>query len=271
MNNSHKQLSVRTAKLLLILCAPLAATAGAIAPVDLGTAGNFVVLTESGITTTGTTAITGNIGVSPIAATAMTGFGLIMDSSNQYSTSTLVVGRVYAADYAAPTPSVMTMAVVDMAIAYTDAAGRSSPSETELGAGAIGGLTLDSGLYTWSTPVTVLADLTLKGNSNDVWIFQIAQTLTVGSGVKVILTGGAQAKNVFWQVAGQTILGTTSAFVGNVLGKTAIVFNTGASLTGRALAQTAVTLDSNAITFPVAKAYPRPGRGPTKPPKPVKL
>jgi hypothetical protein len=218
--------------------------------VDLGTAANFVILSKSGISTTGNTSIVGDIGVSPIAATAITGFGLIMAPSNKYSTSSLVTGKVYAADYAAPTPTMLTTAVSNMQTAYTDAAGRTLPDFTELGAGNIGGMTLAPGLYKWSSAVTIPTDVTLSGGPNDIWIFQIAQTLGISSGKKVILSGGAKAVNIFWQVAGQTTLGTTSTFNGNILDQTAIVLQTGARLNGRALAQTAVTLDANAVTTP---------------------
>jgi hypothetical protein len=105
-------------------------------------------------------------------------------------------------------------------------------------------------VYKWSTGVSIPADITLSGSAQDVWIFQIAQNLTVSSGAKVILTAGAQASNVFWVVAGQTTLGTGVAFSGTVLDQTAIVLNTGAILTGRALAQSAVTLDANTVALP---------------------
>ncbi|MDO8634401.1 MAG: ice-binding family protein, partial [archaeon] len=180
--------------------------------VNLGTAGDFVILSKSGISTTGTTSIVGDIGVSPIDSTAITGFGLILDSSNQFATSSLVTGKIYAADYAPSTPTRMTTAVSDMETAYTDAAGRTLPDYTELGAGNIGGMTLTPGLYKWGTGVTIPTNVTLAGNSTDVWIFQIAQTLGISNGQQVILSGGAQPKNIFWQVAGQTTLGTTSVF-----------------------------------------------------------
>jgi hypothetical protein len=224
-----------------------AASTFAVTPVDLGTAGDFVILSKAGITTNGTTKIVGNLGVSPIASTAITGFSLTMDSTNRFSTSPRVTGKIFAADYAAPTPSKLTTAIGDMQTAYRDAAGRLNPRATELGAGNIGGKTIRHGLYKWSTDVSIPSDVTLLGGPNAVWIFQIAGTLKISAGKKVILTGGAQAKNVFWQVAGKTTLGTTAAFNGNVLGKTAIVMMTGAKFNGRALAQTAVTLDANAI------------------------
>jgi hypothetical protein len=231
---------------------------GSATAVNLGTAGNFVILTKSGISTTGTTSIVGNVGVSPAAATYITGFGLVMDPSNQFAKSSLVVGKVYAADYTPPTPATMTIAVSDMETAYTDAAGR-APDVTELGAGNIGGMTLAPGVYKWSTGVTIPTDVTLAGNSNDVWIFEIAQNLDFSSGQHVILSGGAQAQNVYWVVAGQTTLGTGSVFNGIILDQTAIVEKTGAVLYGRALAQTAVTLDTNTVIDPIATVAPTNG------------
>jgi hypothetical protein len=172
-----------------------------------------------------------------------------MDPSNLFSTSSLVTGRVFAPDYALRTQQHLTATVSDMEAAYTDAAGRLLPDFTELGAGNIGGMVLTPGLYKWSTGVSVPASgVTLSGGSTEVWIFQIAQNLTVDSGAVVTLAGGAQASNVFWQVAGQTTLDTTSAFKGVILCQMSIVMNTGAALIGRALAQTAVTLDGNAIS-----------------------
>ena len=221
-----------------------APTAAGPASVDLGTAGNYVLLSKAGISTTGTTKVTGSIAVSPIAASAITGFGLVLDKSRTFSTSTLVTGRVYAANYAAPTPSVLTTAVKDMQTAYTNAAGRAADA-TGLGAGNIGGLTLAPGVYKWGTGVTIPTNVALSGGENDVWIFQIAGTLSISSAKQVILEGGAQAKNVFWQVAGATTLGTSSTFNGTILDKTNIALQTGAVLNGRALAQTAITLDAN--------------------------
>ena len=218
--------------------------------VDLGLSGNYAILSKAGITTTGTTQIVGNIGVSPIASTAITGFGLVRDRSNRFSRSSLVTGRVYAANYAAPTPSMLIASVGDMQIAYIDAAGRKNPRATELGSGNIGGKTLLPGLYKWSSSVTVPTNVTLSGNQNAVWIFQIAGNLSLSSGKRIVLIGGALSKNIFWQVAGKTTIGTTADFNGNILCKTAIVLRTGAKLHGRALAQTAVTLDANFVKKP---------------------
>jgi hypothetical protein len=215
-------------------------------PVALGLSGNYVILSKAGISTTGVTSIVGNIGVSPIAATAITGFGLILDRTGQFSKSPLVTGNIYAATYAVPTPANLTTAIHNMEAAYTDAAGRAA-NVTELGAGNIGGKTLAPGVYKWGTDVSIPTDVTLSGNSNAVWIFQIAGGLKISSAKNVILTGGAQAKNIFWQVAGVATLGTTSDFKGIILSKTAIVMQTGAVITGKALAQTAVTLDANKV------------------------
>jgi hypothetical protein len=246
-------------KLLIVLMviAMAAFTTGAKqiaqSPVDLGSAGNFAILAKSGITNVPTSAIVGDIGVSPITYAAITGFTLtpvVPDGSNTFSTSAQVTGKVYAADYAVPTPAEMTAAVLDMEAAYTEAAGRTLPDFTELGTGNIGGLTLAPGLYKWSSCVTIPTDVTLSGGPDDVWIFQIAGTLDISSATSVILSGGAQAKNIFWAVAGVVALGTTSEFNGNILAKTNITMNTGATLNGRALAQTSVTLIANTITVP---------------------
>jgi hypothetical protein len=117
-------------------------------------------------------------------------------------------------------------------------------------------MTLAPGLYKWGTGVSITNDVTLNGGSNDVWIFQIAQGLTVASGKKVILSGGAQSKNIFWQVGSNAEIGTTAQFNGNILAKTAINLRTGASVNGRALAQTAVTLQSNVVTKPGTDTNP---------------
>jgi hypothetical protein len=254
------------AMFMVALMMPVAALSqSSPASVNLGSAGDFVILTKTGISNTGTTQITGDIGVSPVAATYITGFGLIADASNTFSTSSLINGKVYAADYATPTPTKMTTAVGDMQTAYTDAAGRKSPDYTELYTGDLTGKTLTHGLYNWSTGVTVAAaGVTISGTSSDVWIFQIAQNLTVANGAIVTLSGGALASNVFWQVAGQVALGTTAAMKGIILCQTGIAISTGASLNGRALAQTAVTLDANTVTNPATETAVKNGLAPLK-------
>lgn len=239
-----------------LLLSLLAAACGSSNPanpgsaVDLGTAGDFAILAKSGISTVPTSAVTGDLGLSPAAASFITGFSLTMDSTNVFSTSPQVTGKVYAADYAPPAPSNMTAAVGDMELAFTDAAGR-EPDVTELGAGNIGGMTLDPGVYKWGTGLLIPTDVTLNGSATDVWIFQIAQDLTMSSGAKILLAGGALPKNVFWQVAGMADLGTTAHCEGVLLVQTAITLRTGASVNGRLLAQTAVDIDGSAVVEPV--------------------
>ena len=217
--------------------------------VNLRTAGNYVILSKSGISTVPPSVVTGNIGVSPVAATYITGFSLIADSTNVFSTSTQVTGRVYAADYTSPTPSNLTTAVGDMELAFTDAAGRAA-GVTELGAGNIGGMTISPGVYKWGTGVLIPANVTLNGGATAVWIFQIAQGLTMSDGTNISLTGGALAKNVFWQVAGSVVVGTTAHLEGIVLTQTSVSLATGASIRGRLLAQTAVTIDTSTVVAP---------------------
>ena len=215
---------------------------------DLGSAGNYVILAKTGVSNVTGSAITGNIGVSPAAASYITGFSLIADASNQFSTSSSVTGKIYAADYAPPTPANLTSAISNMETAYTDAAGRSNPDYTELAAGDIGGLTLAPGLYKWSSSVNIPVDVTLSGGPNDVFIFQIAGDVTMAAAKNIILAGGVRAKNVFFQVAGQVTIGTSSHFEGIILCKTAVVLQTNTSLNGRIYAQSAVTLDDNTVT-----------------------
>jgi len=253
------------ARLLLMVTLVIALTLGsgqvaraavARAPVDLGAATHFAILTKTGITNVPTSAITGDLGVSPAAATYITGFSLVADSTNVFSRSSQVTGKIYAANYAVPTPANMTTAISNMQTAYTDAAGRSIPDFTELYAGNLSGRTLVPGLYKWGTGVLITTDVTLAGPADAVWIFQIAGNLTMGSGAKMLLSGGAQAKNIFWQVGGGVgvEIGTTAHVEGTLLAAKAIHLRTGASLNGRALAQTAVTLAKNTVVIPAASA-----------------
>ncbi len=240
--------------IVLGLAGPAAALAAGPATISLGSAAHFALLSKSGISTTGTTSVVGDIGVSPAAATHLTGFSLDLPVGGSSSTSPIVIGKVYAPGYADPTPATLTTAIGDMETAYNDGAGRSNPTATELGAGNLGGLTIAPGLYQWGTSVLIPSNVTLSGTSKDVWIFQIAQTLTMSAGTKVVLSGGALPSNVFWIVAGQTTVGTGADIQGTVLDKTAIVFATSAGGHGSYFAQTAITLDANTIIPPSAIA-----------------
>jgi hypothetical protein len=212
-----------------------------IAPVPLLTAANYAVLAESAITGgAGSNVITGNMGISPADAASITGFGLVLDGSGQFSTSSQVSGHVFAADYSAPTPATLTQAIIDMDAAYTNANAR-TPTSVNLNGGNLGGLILAPGVYKFTTAVTIPTSVTLDGGPTDVWIFQISGVLGVISPAHVILTGGALASNVFWAVAGATTLGVDCVFNGNILDGTNIAVLGGVTVNGRLLAQTAVT------------------------------
>jgi hypothetical protein len=215
----------------------------AIEKVNLGVAGNFAILSKTGITSVYKSTITGDIGTSPI-----TGAAMVLSCGE-------VTGNVFSVDAAGPSckttsATMLTSAVLDMQIAYLDAEGRINPDFLNLGAGTIGGKTLTPGLYKWTSSVVIPTDIAIAGGPNDVWIFQVAGTLKMSSAVRVTLSGGAQAKNIYWQVAGAVTFGTTSHFEGNILGKTGINLQTGGTINGRLLAQTAATLQMNTVTMP---------------------
>lgn len=230
------------------------------APVNLGTAGDYVIFANTGIanaTTCGGQCITGDMGVGPgVTSTAITGFNLILPVGSPFSTSAQVNGNIYAFDYAAPTPTKVTTASSDMGLAYTDAAGRPAGvgPNLNIGAGTVTTQTLAPGVYTWGSNVTLGAGqtLTLSGSATDVWIFQIAGSLTTAATSKVLLTGGAVPKNVFWQVAGASVnIGAAPAlFEGVVLAQVAINLGNGAIANSRLLAQAAVNLDATTVTQP---------------------
>lgn len=218
-------------------------------PVDLGMAGDYVILAKTGISAVPNSAITGNIGVSPIDSTAITGFSLTMDASNQFSVSSQLTGMAFASDYTAPTSSNLTTAISNMETAYTDAAGRAA-DYTELHSGDLSGKTLTAGVYKWGTAVLINSDVTLSGGPDDVFIFQIGRGITQANGTNIILTGGVQAKNIFWQAAESVSIGTGAHFEGIVLSMTNITVGTNASVNGQLLAQTAVTLDQATVVKP---------------------
>ena len=219
-------------------------SAGSLNPVNLGIAGDFAILSKTGITDVYKSAITGNIGSSPI-----TGAAILVRCTE-------VVGTIYTVDAAGPLPcsvtnaTRLTTAIGDMQTAYTDAAGRTNPDFLNLGAGSIGGKTLTPGLYKWTTALNIPTDITIAGSPTDVFIFQVAGTLKLSSAVRMTLTGGVQAKNIFWVTSDAVTCGTTSHFEGNILGMTGINLQTGATINGRMLAQTAVTLQMNSVTKP---------------------
>jgi len=236
-----------TALALGLLAIANSAFATGPAAVNLATAGNFAILAESGVSTVPPSSITGNIGVSPVSSTGLTGFSLTLDPSGTFSTSTQVTGKLFAASYTSPTPSQLITAISDMQAAYTNAMGRTNPNFLNLDSGIIGGLVLLPGLYRWTSAVTAATSFTISGGSTDTWIFQITGALSLAAGVQTILSGGALASNIVWVVAESVTLGANSHLEGVVLGKITITLDTGSSINGRLLSQTNVALQSATV------------------------
>ena len=224
--------------------------ASAVTPtINLGVAGDFAILSAAGITDVYPSAITGDVGTSPI-----TGAALLLACDE-------VTGNIFTVDAAGPackttSATMLTAAIGDMGIAYTQAAGVSGPDYLNLGAGSIGGMTLAPGVYKWASSLLIDSDIYLQGTvagsalGTDRWIFQIDGDLEHDNGVQVHMSVGAVPEKVVWQIAGAATFGTSSHAEGVFLGKTAIHLLTGASLNGRLLAQTAVTLQTNTIVEP---------------------
>jgi hypothetical protein len=238
--------------LLLSAAAHVNAATAQESTVNLGDAGNYVILAKTGISTVPASDINGDIAVSPITGAAMTGFDFVMASDGTSATSTQLTGTAYAADYTAPTPSWLTTAVLDMETAYTDAAGRPNEdaARIDLGAGDISGLTLTPGVYTFGSNIKIDLDITFEGSDTDIFIIQTTGNVVQAANYGVTLAGGALAKNIFWQVAGEVTVGAGSHLKGVLLVKTAVNFLTGSSLDGRILAQTACTLQMATIVQP---------------------
>lgn len=234
--------------------APTGACSGGTSCVALGTAANYAILAQSGVSTVPTSAVTGNVGLSPAAATALTGFSQTLDASGTFSTSTQVTGKLFAADYTAPTPATLTTAVGDASTAYTDAGSKVTGFPVNPTAGvipAVGSPPVAPGVYNWTGNVVITSNTELNGGPNDVWVFQIGSgNLSQTAGTTVTLAGGAQSKNVFWQVSGSVLLLTGAHLEGTVLAQTDITLQTGASVNGRLISGTAVSLDNGTVVQP---------------------
>lgn len=227
--------------------------------VPLGTAANYALLAKTAISTVPSSAVTGNVGLSPAARTFLTGWSLISEPTDTYFTSAQVAapGKLYAADNVGGTTSVdLTTAIGNMETAYTNAAGRtaSSAATTNVGAGTLTSQTFNSvgpvTVYEWGSAVTIPTDLTFNGSSTDVFILKVAGTLDMAAAQNVILAGGVLPKNIFWQVSGAVTIGAGTHFEGVVLGQTSITFGNLSSINGRLLAQTAVVLDATTVVVP---------------------
>lgn len=233
--------------------------------VDLKSAADYAILAEAGVTYTptatasSTAKITGNIGNSPAAASTITGFALNLPAGGAYSTSTLVKGAIYAPGYAPPTPSKLTTAVGDKLAAYNAAAAMAtaggglaggSPGTACPGTGALGGITLTPGVYTCSVAVGIASATALTLNGAGVYVIKTTQTLTQAANTNVILSGGATAQNVFWQVAGAVSIGAGAHMEGTILSASNIALLTGATLKGRLYSATDIAMDSNTVTQP---------------------
>lgn len=233
--------------------------------VNLGTAANYVILDEATVTYTptatvsSTAKITGNIGISPAAASFITGLALDLPAGGTYSTSTLVSGKIYAPGYAAPTPANLTTAVADKNTAYTAAAGMAtaggglaggSPGVECPGAGALGGITLTPGVYNCTVLVSIGAGTAVTLSGAGVYVIKTTQGLTQAANTQVTLSNGALPENIFWQVAGAVSIGAGAHMQGVVMTASNITLVTGATVKGRLLAATGVLMDSNTVTQP---------------------
>ena len=214
--------------------------------VDLRTAGNYVVLARTAINNTPTSIFTGDLGLSPMAESFITGFSQI--SSTGFSTSDQVSGRIYASDMSSPTPANLASAVDNLIIAYDNAEARTDPDFIDLHSGEIDGQTLSPGLYKWSESVLITGTLTFSGNENDVWILQVTDNVTMRNDLEITLNGGAQAKNIFWQVGGNVSIGANSHFEGILLLMNGITMNAGSSLNGRVLTRAGAIFNAVTVT-----------------------
>lgn len=245
--------------------APSGSTCTGTSCVDLGTAANYVILAQTGVTytpgatVTSTPKIIGNIGISPAAASFITGLALNLPAGGAYATSTLVNGAVYAPGYANPTPNNLTVAVGNQNAAYSAAAAMAtaggglaggSPGTACPGSGALGGITLTPGVYTCTTAISIGAGTNVTLDGAGTYVIKTTGTLSQAASTQVILTNGALPENVFWQVAGVVTIGASAQMQGVILSASDINLVTSATVKGRLYSKTTVAMDTNTVTQP---------------------
>lgn len=236
--------------------------------VNLGTAGNYAILAEAGVTYTpeaivsSTPKITGNIGISPAAASLITGFALNLPAAGAYSTSTLVTGVIHAPGYAPPTPANLTLAIGAKLAAYQAAAGMATAGGGLAGGspgvacpsavtpGALGGVTLTPGVYTCDVALSIGTGTALTLSGAGVYVIKTTQGLTQAANTQVTLTNGALPQNVFWQVAGVVTIEQGAHMEGVILSASNIALVTGATVKGRLYSATDIAMDNNTVTQP---------------------
>ena len=258
---------IASAVALVVAGAAFVPSASAAQAVQLGTATPFAVLAYSAVTDVPTSAITGDVGLSPAAGTNYAGLS-----------QAEVTGTIYSTDGTGPAgtvddPALLTTAKNDLSTAYTTAAGQPPTTTFTSGDNQLGGQTLVPGVYAFGAASTAnltgASPLVLngQGDANAVFVFQASSSLVTGSNSVVQLENGAQACNVFWQVGSSATLNSASTFVGTIMALTSATLDTGATVQGRVLAENgAVTLDANTITTPPTCALASTTTGTTTPP-----
>jgi hypothetical protein len=235
--------------------------------INLGTSANFAILAKTLISdgNPSISAITGNVGVSPAAGSSIASLSCTEVSQKIYDVDgTYTGGHNSNVTCLMPGPgankTLVDNAVLDMGTAYTAASSPTTPAgvgaNLNVGAGTLNGQTFVPGTYTWLTNTSITGDITLSGGASSVWVFQVTGTLTLNTNKHILLSGGALASNIFWQVTGTTALQAGSTFEGTILDQTNITMGASAILNGRALAQTAVTLLGDTVVTPPASSTP---------------
>jgi hypothetical protein len=253
--------------LWLTLVAVLISTASAQTNVCMGAAGDYAILSMTGISNIGQSTIYGDIGVGPGASDTLTGFNLVGpdEFDPDFSTSTQVIGSVYAADYGAPVVNKVGAGISDMQMGYTYAAAQNTTDDEDgmlnmnINLGFIGGELFIPGVYSWDGDVVLNSNIYFNGSATDVFVLQTGGSVIVGRNVRVILIRDAKVENIIWQVAGFLEAGIDSRLEGIFLIKMYAAFRTGSFLFGRVFSQANVTLDNSTIVSHIPQGMPIAG------------